>query len=424
MSFYEDASLIVLADGAYDSGIKAFKPVLNDSDPSDPNYLVPSGVGDLTVDRNSEASFVGSNNLIQTAAANIPRFDYLNGSCPELLIEPQSTNLIANSNSFSSSDVTLTTNYSISPDGTQNATLAEKTTAGDDFINSIGTGTLTGSSDYTVSLFIKRSQGDIDFRIEQNISTEWGLSWNARFSLTSSGITINQENNCTAKVTSYFNDWYRVEVSLTTGALPVGAAPDYLIRLESGFGVGSGFEFWESQLENHPFATSLIKTEGFTVTRLADEITGAGDSNTFNSSEGVLFFEGSWSGLADVPASGSRLGLSDSTFNNRVSISFLPNTNQINYFLNNGGSTIVSETVNSINEDTVYKIAVKYSASEYKVYLGGSQIVNLSLNASTSSINDFSFDSVAGSNKFYGRVKQILVFNEALSDAELTTLTS
>ena len=72
MSFYEDASLIVLADGAYDGGIKAFKPVLNDSDPSDPNYLVPSGVGDFTVDRNSVATRVNADGLIEEARCRFP----------------------------------------------------------------------------------------------------------------------------------------------------------------------------------------------------------------------------------------------------------------------------------------------------------------------------------------------------------------
>ena len=124
MSFYEDASLIILADGGYDGGIKAFKP-------ADEN-LVPTGVGDLTVDRNSEATFVGSDKLIQTADANIPRFDYSNGSCPELLCEPQSTNLITYSEEFNNSSWAknssgtgvvpiVTANQGLSPDGTFNA---------------------------------------------------------------------------------------------------------------------------------------------------------------------------------------------------------------------------------------------------------------------------------------------------------------
>ena len=415
MSFYEDASLIFLADGAYDSGIKAFKPVLNDSDPSDPNYLVPSGVGDLTVDRNSEASFVGSNNLIQTAAANIPRFDYLNGSCPELLIEPQSTNLIANSNSFSSSDVTLTTNYSISPDGTQNATLAEKTTAGDDFINSIGTGTLKGSSDYTVSLFIKRSQGDIDFRIEQNNSTEWDLSWNARFSLTSSGVTINQENNCTAKVTSYFNDWYRVEVSLTTGASPVGASPDYLIRLESGFAIGTGFEFWESQLENHPFATSLIKTNGFTVnsTRLADEITGAGDSSTFNSSEGVL--NSKFKALVN-DSTFRTITISDGTSNNRIGIGYNSTSNTIEAFYDLAGVSqcSLSYAVSDITEES--NVSFRYSSNNFSLWMDNVKVDEDLSGSVGGSWDRLNLDRGAGGGPFYGRVKRILTFNDSSID--------
>lgn len=385
------------------------------------SQLPVDGVGDFTVARNSVATRVNSDGLIEEVGVNIPRLDYLNGSCPELLPEPQSTNLIVNSNSFNSSDVTLTTNYSISPDGTQNTTLAEKTTTGDDFINSIATGTLTGSSDYTISLFIKRSQGDIDFRIEQNNSTEWDLSWNARFSLTSSGVSINQENNCTAKVISYPNDWYRVEVSLVTGASPVGASPDYLIRLESGFAVGSGFEFWESQLENLPFATSIIKTSGATVTRLADEITSAGDSSTFNSSDGVL--NSIFKALAN-DLTFRTISISDGTSNNRIGIGYNSVSNTIEAFYDLAGVSqcSLSYAVSDITEEL--NVSFRYSLNNFSLWINNVKVAE-DLSGSVGGTWDrLNLDRGAGGGSFYGRIKQILYFDSALSDSELQNLTS
>jgi outer membrane lipoprotein SlyB len=44
----------------------------------------------------------------------------------------------------------------------------------------------------------------------------------------------------------------------------------------------------ESQLEKLSYATSRIRTEGTTITRVEDVVSDAGDANTFNSQEGVL----------------------------------------------------------------------------------------------------------------------------------------
>ena len=46
---------------------------------------------------------------------------------------------------------------------------------------------------------------------------------------------------------------------------------------------------WGVQLEQLPYATSYIPTEGTTATRLAELVTDGGDVNSINSEEGVLF---------------------------------------------------------------------------------------------------------------------------------------
>jgi hypothetical protein len=52
------------------------------------------GTGDFTFARNSTATYIDSAGILQTAAIDVPRLDYSRGTgCPELLIEPQSTNL-------------------------------------------------------------------------------------------------------------------------------------------------------------------------------------------------------------------------------------------------------------------------------------------------------------------------------------------
>ena len=54
---------------------------------------------------------------------------------------------------------------------------------------------------------------------------------------------------------------------------------------------------WGAQLEQSSYPTSYIKSEGSAVTRNGDQVYGAGDTATFNDSEGVLMAE--ISALAD-----------------------------------------------------------------------------------------------------------------------------
>ena len=64
------------------------------------SVLPTDGAADLTFARTSSATRVNSNNLIEEVATGVPRLDYTDGTCPSLLLEPQSTNLITYPLSF------------------------------------------------------------------------------------------------------------------------------------------------------------------------------------------------------------------------------------------------------------------------------------------------------------------------------------
>ena len=64
------------------------------------SVLPTDGAADLTFARTSSANRVNSDNLIEEVATGVPRLDYTNGTCPSLLLEPQSTNLITYPLSF------------------------------------------------------------------------------------------------------------------------------------------------------------------------------------------------------------------------------------------------------------------------------------------------------------------------------------
>jgi len=67
------------------------------------SVLPTDGSGDLTFARASTATRINKNNLIENVGNNVPRLDYEDGGCPSLLLEPSSTNLITQSESFGNS---------------------------------------------------------------------------------------------------------------------------------------------------------------------------------------------------------------------------------------------------------------------------------------------------------------------------------
>jgi hypothetical protein len=80
MALFDDASLVVTPNGYKAGTLYSIKPT--------------SGAGDMTVVRATTATRVNSAGLIESMANNVPRLDYLNASCPSLLVEPQRTNLV------------------------------------------------------------------------------------------------------------------------------------------------------------------------------------------------------------------------------------------------------------------------------------------------------------------------------------------
>jgi hypothetical protein len=63
--------------------------------------VVPStGNGDLTVVRNTTATRVNKDGIIESVAANVVRIDYTDDSCPSILVEPQRTNLFLRSEAW------------------------------------------------------------------------------------------------------------------------------------------------------------------------------------------------------------------------------------------------------------------------------------------------------------------------------------
>ena len=304
------------------------------------------GVGDFTVVRGSVATRINSSGLIEEMADNVPRLDYpiIDGivqSCPELLLEPQSTNLYLNS------DIIVTQNITVT------------------------------NTDYTVSFF---GTGTITFT-----GTHTG-------SLVGTGATE------------------RVQLTFTPTA-------GTLISTISGT-VTNG------QAENLEYSTSFILTAGSTVTRLADVVTDAGDSSTFNSEEGVLYVE-----MAALSDGGSFRAISiekDNLEVDRVSIYYRPNSGQISALVRVGNVNIVFFTENVGVTTEFKKFAFKYSVNDFSLWVDGVKLTEQlsGITSIANSLNGINFYKTAvPSDLFIGRIRDLRVFKTALTDAQLEVLT-
>ena len=370
-----------------------------------------NGDGDFTFSRSGTgATRINKAGLVETMGANVPRLNYdlTNGtpaSCPHLLLEPTRTNYLLNSNDASQWDtftsngtITRDDNYSIAPDGTLTATRLQASVTGSGYALLFPrTFTLTSGS-YSLSVYIKsntQSNQEVAF---------YGLG------TTVTNYTITDE-------------WQRLELTGTASGqayILLGILTD-----NAGYTNPIDVSVWGGQLEAGSYATSLIPTTTAAVTRTRD--TAKIEPYTALPSDYPLTVF--WEGKIDNYNAGQFVF---SIFGSGINSKYLGFAWQssIRFYLYRRSSTNNDADLVSFssNQDTNYKVAVSFiSNTEAKVYINGSLAYNL-----TSGLDiDYEFDSVligqqrvVSDNGFRNSAKQFMIFNEALTDAELTTLTT
>lgn len=317
-------------------------------------------------------------------------YDITNGVVedqPHLLLEPSSTNLhifSTQSSQWTKSNWTTTDNYAISPDGTKNAFRAVSSTN-----NALLYISGAGSSGInTVSVYAKSNTGT-----------------NQKFRFFANGTnTISSDFTVT-------NEWTRFEYSYTYSAVTAGI-----------YGASSELSdilFFGFQHEVNPYATSYIPTAGTVISRASETCNNSKPS--VNSTEGVLYAE--IAALAN-DLSERQLSIDDETGNNRIIIRYNAVSNNINAYL--FASSVQGGEFNYVSSDITQfsKIAFKWKANDFALWVDGvERATDTSGNTfSAGTLKDVSFD-FNGNFDFYGKVKGLAVYNEALSESQLMQLT-
>ena len=364
----------------------------------------------FSFERDSIATRVNKEGLIEVVGKDIPRIDYTDSSEGVLLLENSATNLITYSEDFSHSSwaktsVSITSNSILSPDGSLNAsTITEDSSLNNHRISVNG---LVGSGTHTISVFAKAN--DRNWLIIRNAAN------NAWFDI-SNGV-VGTVQSGTGSIEAYENGWYKCSLTMSSLSTPaVGIADNNGSYSYQGNGTGSLY-IWGAVAESNSVATSYIPTSGSTVQRAAETANGSGNSEVFNDSEGVLFAD--ISALVDDGVN-KFISISDGTINNRINIVF-DTSNNINGRQAPGSVNISTSGVNILNSN---KIAYEYQSNSQELWVNGFKIGETSVSSLPSGLDRLNFDSFNGGDDMYAKTKEIAYYDAILTDLELETLTS
>ena len=338
-----------------------------------------------------------------TEDTDIPRLDYTDGGCPSLLLEPQSTNLVVNSEptGVENND----SNISYEAFSWSNG-FSDCVKFGDNSVERRRRmGIVPALTECTFSVYVIMDDLSKPFASETNTS-----SGDFYFYL---GGAISYED---IKYKDCGGNVWRVSTTRVSSSSALNYNGVYKSTSQSS----KGFRMVGFQLEALPYATSYIPTSGTIATRLADSVTGAGDATTFNSTEGVLYFEGSALAFTSV---GRNIAISSGT-SNYIRIFYSNTSNKITYLVASNGALVANMSTPILSQVDVVKIAVTWKLNEFKFYLNGALVGTDTSGNTPIGLTNLRFSEPNAQNRFNGKVKDLRVYNTALTDAELITLTT
>jgi hypothetical protein len=425
IDIYNSASFLLIASAYSSSKIYAIKP----TDGSGDNTIVNS--------RNSTGSRINSSGSIEIIMPDIPRLNYLSGStCPGFLFEPQRTNLLTYSNTFSNgvwtfSAAEVTASVITSPSGIldgwklneQTGTSPHSTRRNGNF------GNLTSGSIHVYSAFVKSAERTA-VAFETNLPNAYDYTI---FNLLGTGSVISTQSTLTASISLVTNGWYKISVK---GPATHNGAGYYGINMISGSSyapsyageANKGIYIYGAQVEIGNDLTSYIPTVGSQYTRTADyalRIPTSSDPYNF-----TLFHAGTFNDTSN-PVNGY-LGQSICILSGSISdwkwLGFLGTTGIGQYNTSSGNFSYNNLSSPRVTPNVEHKMLIKLeNNSTASWFVDGTKIGSIPFSIAGTwdyiALNGRSFND-ASSNESPAQYRIVAVIPSALSDADCITLTT
>ena len=367
---------------------------------------------DLAFVRGSAGTRINSDGIIESETTNVPRLDYTDGSCPTLLTEPASTNLLHNSGwegggalptdwSYGNSDGTSTP--VISTRGTIIKAYRFQTSSARHSFNR-NTTSVSGTT-YTLSVYVESVTGSSQF---SHILYRVGGGGTDIFK--KDGVVVSSTEGVVAG--SFYS------ITFTSNTVQT-------IEFRVGLGVigdvTGDVTISQPQLETVAYRTSfMISAVGAIATRSADTGVISGDLSSYlNSSEGVLEIKAK--SIVNNPAQDLRITLSDGTVDNRISLVWGTGASTMTIVMDangsdvfDGGTSGFKNLTGSFTKTNINTFKIKWKSGDIQVKHNDSTIVLSETDAFTMlGLDRLSFDNATGIRNFEGNVQYIKVYDSA-----------
>ena len=368
------------------------------------SVLPSDGSGDFTFDRaNGLATRINKDGLVEEVANDTPRLDYLNSTCPNLLLEAERTNNIRYSEDTTAADWTdplnewsSVSNTETSPSGELTADVIDLTASDNSSLIRVTNMSLAAGV-YAVSFWIKDLEGG----------------------LTSGTIDLGDEGigDTTPSISTVSNQWVRVERIITITSTKT------FVDIQLNFtGVSNKVSIWGLQVELGLIKSSYIPTNSSTVTRFKDICKDAGNAALFNVSELSLFIDvnnfkptGSFSYI--VLTDGQSFPI------NMIRLEYTQNSILIRSYDN--GIIKLSYNITSVVPNERNKLLLTISTARTKVYFNGVLKSATFGGDIPLGLNSLSFTNRTKTGGYFeGKVYETRVYDRVLTEAEAIKLTT
>ena len=383
--------------------------------------LPVSGDGDFTFTRTTPATRINSDGLIEEMAANVPRLNYSNSSCPSVLLERASTNLMTDSSDVTTwfvLNIAYDNNGTIAPNGLLEGVKIARTSTTASY-TSDSFAKASSALTYTSSVFVKRGNTD---ELAIRSQGAYPARIDLRYNFASNEIYYTNPLSgflfVGTQVENYPNGWVRLSWTYTTDTAPIVTGMSISPRLTSGNTDGtdtSDYAFcyiWNAQCEESDHSSTPIETTGAAVARTADLGVSDDISSVVNSKTGTMYAE-----MRSTDSVGTFQALRLSVaLNDNDSIRFLYSPTGNLRVLYRIASVSILDWSGSYDITEYAKLSISWNEELLNVVVNGVQVVSL---ATPTLVDGFSTVTL-----FNGiEVKDCKIWDDVLSESQLIELT-